>query len=609
MIVILCCIIGNAVDTTQDACQGDSGGPLVGHFNDQIKPLELFPDELEDVVDIDIKDVLPNQKPKEELSQLEDETDINKIYEEDQSDSDNIDPNDMRLEDFVKLDLSGIKTKLGNLNDKSKDEIRETDGELNRKYHEVSDEKEIEREKMEEETIVDLINSLKRKLTTIRTNKDAAQVNENQLRMISPEREVENIDGRVEGSRKKRTVSSFKSRRFPMLETSKPSGRLIWLNTDPNLKPVKGSKMIEKRSLTGRDIKGSATLSTSNTNPLVTMARDEPITVTQHNVKSKTIKEDVVDKILSRANTLHEKKKILVVLDEIAKEYQNNSPNLKKQRSQKSLTFLNPIEKLHRSKDESREYRSVVDGKNLMSSLEERGNDHQKHIFRTFNYHQPAEGEILSHQTQKEKNYRVTSSKMKRFLDRIQQKLDIEQEAKFRASRQNVFGTAEKMNSNILNINNRIAEGKQSDDKLDDREKSKKVSPQRQNSKHLKLKRKEKSASTQTNSDGKNRDKAKNLGRFLWSIPNNDTKVAVQSMINAGIQASILSALEHFKELQQQHKYLQHHKVSFTFNLLLYWRLFSYIEIDIEVIVGVVSIIENWHRCIKNTKSFLRCIH
>ena len=103
--VILCCIIGNAVDTTQDACQGDSGGPLVGHFNDQIKPLELFPDELEDVVDIDIKDVLPHQKPKEELSQLEDETDINKIYEEDQSDSDNIDPNDMRLEDFVKLDL------------------------------------------------------------------------------------------------------------------------------------------------------------------------------------------------------------------------------------------------------------------------------------------------------------------------------------------------------------------------------------------------------------------------------------------------------------------------------------------------------------------------
>ena len=578
MIVILCCIIGNAVDTTQDACQGDSGGPLVGHFSDQIKPLELFPDELEDVVDIDIKDVLPHQKPKEELSQLEEETDINKIYEEDQSDSDNIDPNDMRLEDFVKLDLSGIKTKLGNLNDRSRDEIREKDGELNRNYHEVSNEKEIEREKMEEETIVDLINSLKRKLTTIRTNKDAAQVNENQLRIISPEREVESIDGRVEGSRKKRTVSSFKSRRFPTLETSKPSGRLIWLNTDPNLKPVKGSKMIGKRSLTdssdhGQDIKTSVTFSTLNTNPLVTMARDEPMTITQDNVKSKNLKEDVVDKILSKANTLHEKQKILVVLDEIAKEYQINSPNLKKQRSQKSLTFLNPIEKLHSSKDESREYGSLGNGKKLISSLEERGNDHQKHIFRTFNYHQPAEGEILSHQTQKEKNYRVTSSKMKRFLDRIQQKLDIGQEANFRVSRQNGFGTAEKMNPNVLNINDRIAEGKQFDDRLDDQEKSKKVSPQRQNSKHLKLKRKEKSTSTQTNSDAKNRDKAKNLGRFLWSIPNNDTKVAVQSMINAGIQASILSALEHFKELQQQHKYLQHHKVSFTFNLLLYWRI------------------------------------
>ena len=578
MIVILCCIIGNAVDTTQDACQGDSGGPLVGHFNDQIKPLELFPDELEDVVDIDIKDVLPHQKPKEELSQLEDETDINKIYQEDQSDSDNIDPNDMRLEDFVKLDLNGVKTKFGNLNDRNRDEIRETDGELNWKYHEVSNEKEIKREKMEEETLVDLINSLKRKLTTIRTNKEAAQVNENKLPMISPEREVKNIDGittsRVEGNRKKRAVSSFQSRRFPMPETSNPSGRLIWLNTDPDLKSVKGSKMIGKRSLAehGKDMKGSATFSTSNTNPLVTMAQEELITLTQDKVESKNLKEDVVEKILSKANTLHEKEKILVVLDEIAKEYQNNSPNRKKERSQKSLTFLNPIERLHSSKDEPREYGSLGDGQNLISSLEERGNDHQKHIFRTFNYHQPAEGEILSHQTQKENSYRVTSSKMKRFLDRIQQKLDIGQEAKFRTSRQNVFGTAEKMNPNILNINNRMAEGKQFNDELDDQEKSKKFLPQRQNSKHLKLKRKEKSTSTQTNSDAKNRDKAKNLGRFLWSIPNNDTKVAVQSMINAGIQASILSALEHFKELQQQHKYLHHHKVCFTFNLLLYWR-------------------------------------
>ena len=415
---------------------------------------------------------------------------------------------------------------------------------------------------MEEETLVDLINSLKRKLTTIRTNKDAAEANKNQSPMISTEHEVENMDGRVEGARKKRTLSSFKSRRFPMLETSKPSGRLIWLNTNPNLKLVKGSKMIGKRSLTRRDIMGSATFSTSNRNPLVTMARDEPITVTQDNVESKNLKEDVVEKILSKANTLLDKEKILVVLNEIAKEYQNNTQNLKKQRSQKSLTFLNPMEKLHTSKDGSWEYGSLSDGKKLISSLEERGNDRKKHIFRTFNYHQPAEGEILSHQKQKQNSYRVTSSKMKRFLDRIQQKLDIGQEAKFRASRQNVFGTAEKMNPNVLNINNRMAKEKKFDDQLIDQQKSKKVLPQRQNSKHLELKRREKSTSIQTNSDAKNRNKAKNLGRFLWSIPNNDTKVAVQSMINAGIQASILSALEHFKELQQQHKHLQHHKVS-----------------------------------------------
>jgi hypothetical protein len=56
--------------------------------------------------------------------------------------------------------------------------------------------------------------------------------------------------------------------------------------------------------------------------------------------------------------------------------------------------------------------------------------------------------------------------------------------------------------------------------------------------------------------------KKRNLGRLLWSIPNDNTKIAVQSMINAGIQASILSALEHFKELQdQQANFLQQHKV------------------------------------------------
>ena len=56
--------------------------------------------------------------------------------------------------------------------------------------------------------------------------------------------------------------------------------------------------------------------------------------------------------------------------------------------------------------------------------------------------------------------------------------------------------------------------------------------------------------------------KRKNLGRFLWSVPNNDTRIAIESMINAGIQASILSALEHFKELQeQQNKFFQQQKV------------------------------------------------
>ena len=91
------------MDTTEDACQGDSGGPLVGYFHDQIKPIELFPKESDDINEINVentenlgsKSSIPDSKAKE-----------NGIIGPAENHVADIDPNSMRLENFIKLDLT-----------------------------------------------------------------------------------------------------------------------------------------------------------------------------------------------------------------------------------------------------------------------------------------------------------------------------------------------------------------------------------------------------------------------------------------------------------------------------------------------------------------------
>ena len=91
------------MDTTEDACQGDSGGPLIGYFHDQIKPTELFPKESDDINEINVentenlgsKSSIPDSKAKE-----------NDIIGPAENHVADIDPNSMRLENFIKLDLT-----------------------------------------------------------------------------------------------------------------------------------------------------------------------------------------------------------------------------------------------------------------------------------------------------------------------------------------------------------------------------------------------------------------------------------------------------------------------------------------------------------------------
>ena len=210
-----------------------------------------------------------------------------------------------------------------------------------------------------------------------------------------------------------------------------------------------------------------------------------------------------------------------------------------KHKKHRNLIWLNSVPQPHKSlKSSSKSKRSLLSIKdapekslkyiNLAGNQNRKSLDHdnEDYIFRKFNFHQPAEGELSDPSAEYDNNYRVSDSKMNAFLDRVHKAL------RYKKAELNSLVPAEK-------------------------------SSQRQNSRLMNLR----SSSGNKKLDSRNvrindNKKRKNLGRFLWSVPNNDTRIAIESMINAGIQASILSALEHFKELQeQQNKFFQQQKV------------------------------------------------
>ena len=223
--------------------------------------------------------------------------------------------------------------------------------------------------------------------------------------------------------------------------------------------------------------------------------------------------------------------------ERISRDVSQNQRN--KHKTNRNLIWLNSVPKPQKSlKPNSKSKRSLNDIKdgskkslkyiNLAGNQNRKSHDHdnEEYIFRRFNFHQPAEGELSDTSTEYNNNYRVSDSKMNAFLDRVHKAL------RSKKAELNSLAPVEKLS-------------------------------QRQNSRLMDLK----SSSENKKLDSRNVrindiKKRKNLGRFLWSVPNNDTRIAIESMINAGIQASILSALEHFKELQeQQNKFFQQQKV------------------------------------------------
>lgn len=173
--------------------------------------------------------------------------------------------------------------------------------------------------------------------------------------------------------------------------------------------------------------------------------------------------------------------------------------------------------------------------------------DNSEYVYRTFNFHQPAEGEILENNDEGYENrYRVRNSKMNRFLDKIKNRLYAKN-----AMARNFQGGVQPGRLGNHPLSENIAS--------DVIESLRRASPQRQNSRFIDLNN---IAATNIGSTDHSEEllpkssKKKSIGRFLWSKPDGKTKTALESMINAGIEASILSALAHFQELQQQNAHL-----------------------------------------------------
>merc|ERR1712223_1315184 len=59
----------------------------------------------------------------------------------------------------------------------------------------------------------------------------------------------------------------------------------------------------------------------------------------------------------------------------------------------------------------------------LNQNIKPTDNDMEKYIFRKFNFHQPAEGELSESNTSYDNDYRVNDSKMKAFLKKLYQTL------------------------------------------------------------------------------------------------------------------------------------------------------------------------------------------
>ena len=200
----------------------------------------------------------------------------------------------------------------------------------------------------------------------------------------------------------------------------------------------------------------------------------------------------------------------------------NSEPQLKNYLKSSAITkrSLRNVD----SKEESEKRLKYINS----AGSQNKNTPNDEYIFRRFNFHQPAEGELSESSNEYDNKYRVSDSKMNAFLDKVHQTLK----------------------SKKADFNHLVP---------------KRTLSQRQNSRHMDLRN---SAGNrhfdESETNNKDDKKIKSLGRFLWSVPNNDTKIAIESMINAGIQASILSALEHFKELQeQQNKFFQQQQVRF----------------------------------------------
>ena len=230
----------------------------------------------------------------------------------------------------------------------------------------------------------------------------------------------------------------------------------------------------------------------------------------------------------------------------------------------RNILYLNANDKHQKSRYSFHSHASFT------PKAESRKEDYNRYIYRTFNIEQPAQPDedFLGEEYDTFRGgSRVQSAHMNKFIDRIARRLQHykREQVQSRTSKSDDYQTSinnysetepQQRKGNLVEISKYLRtqppsfSHRRHNHKFMDFDNMVMESDQTENAKHRML------LSDDTV------PRSKNLGRFLWPPSAKDGgsgKITpLQSMINAGIEASILSALQHFQQLQQhQHNFLQ----------------------------------------------------
>ena len=553
--------IGNIISSTQDASQGDSGGPLVGHFHHQITPIDLNPvhngadyavDNNGEKESATTGNLLVLRKP--EFSENNDNK-VSKL-EFDQIALTAVDPNLNRLEGFTDAagplqstaqHEGGETTRPNTLQQTTTvDELNQAHSERLKRHTKSPETQQAHISRIRHKIADDLTKNLKTEVTMGNDEKINTSADE-MLNASTNEQDYESLKAAAKdilSQHFKRSTND--DNQYPIGENKLPvfnsANKIVTksyaANQDIEIENHNGKSDIERTGKTGQ-VQRKLWENPDYRHPTNPEEKEEVETITM----TKNELHQIIAELLHKEKALDQK-----------------TINSRKH----NLLYLNANDRHQKTRDPFHSHKSFT------SKAESRKEDYKRYVYRTFNIEQPTMPweDILDDKYDTfTGGSRVQSAQMNKFIDRIAHRLQHykQEQAESRKSKSDDnqasikgYGETEahQRKGNLVDISKYL------------RSQSPPSSHGRHNHKFMDFENmvvendKDENAKHRMLSSDDPVPRTKNIGRFLWppfaADGGGGKTTPLQSMINAGIEASILSALQHFQQLQQQqHKLSQ----------------------------------------------------